>query len=520
MEADALDEVDALLASEFLRESRALDIAKLKNSGVHSDTDTEGTDDIEIVAPGYAPAGMFSLANLRQSVMLGAPAQPQNAHAPISVRVSQFVSPERAQRAIGDIRESQVRQNLESFSNLVGKDQLSHSQNATVNIYLGSFGEMLSKLEVLIERFLDDEERLKTLFELHEAISTTLKAHNVDRPVPGGGAGGAGGGGGAGALQNEWNIPEEEEEFDWAKWQDEDDFPQRVVVPPPEPEPEPESDHENAEQLECLICMDDIWYPSRKSYRFECCQNTYCRNCLAENYEVSINDGKCLELKCPNPTCAKLLTEEDVAHVVKEEVFKRYQQFCFLASLRKDPSVRWCPRKMCETPVQGGSAENLHLTCEKCKSEFCWNCNCEWHEGKSCKWAERRAKRKAGTQGKQDKKAEQAIKKNSRPCPQCHAPIQKNSGCNHMTCVSCKYNFCWVCMGYFEGYDHFSKGKCKGLQYHNSNWSKAGMYAGIGAGGVAAVGIGIPIGLVVGPPVAAVGLPLLGAFTLARAITK
>lgn len=41
-------------------------------------------------------------------------------------------------------------------------------------------------------------------------------------------------------------------------------------------------------------------------------------------------------------------------------------------------------------------------------------------------------------------------------CPVCRAKVEKNEGCNHMTCIICKYEFCWFCLGYAgTGSNHF-----------------------------------------------------------------
>jgi hypothetical protein len=39
------------------------------------------------------------------------------------------------------------------------------------------------------------------------------------------------------------------------------------------------------------------------------------------------------------------------------------------------------------------------------------------------------------------------LRANTRPCPECNVPIEKNDGCNHMTCTNqnCLHEFCWIC---------------------------------------------------------------------------
>ena len=49
-------------------------------------------------------------------------------------------------------------------------------------------------------------------------------------------------------------------------------------------------------------------------------------------------------------------------------------------------------------------------------------------------------------------------------CPKCKIIIEKDKGCNHITCTKCGFQWCWLCN---EKYDetHFKQGKCKGFQF-------------------------------------------------------
>src|SRR5687767_9477838 len=41
---------------------------------------------------------------------------------------------------------------------------------------------------------------------------------------------------------------------------------------------------------------------------------------------------------------------------------------------------------------------------------------------------------------------------NIKSCPKCVSRIEKNQGCNHMTCQRYKFKFCWICMSDWYNY--------------------------------------------------------------------
>jgi len=101
--------------------------------------------------------------------------------------------------------------------------------------------------------------------------------------------------------------------------------------------------------------------------------------------------------------------------------------------------------KTCQTPECAGKvelAENYNLDyfpCPVCRVQWCLKCNAQRHQDLGdC------AAAAAVRKGKVEEKAdlgETGIK----PCPKCKTLTEKNNGCNHMTCMRCKQDWCYSC---------------------------------------------------------------------------
>lgn len=138
------------------------------------------------------------------------------------------------------------------------------------------------------------------------------------------------------------------------------------------------------------------------------------------------------------------------------ELWTKFERFKLKRELERDPLVRYCTKPGCDGHMRGKSnGETQKLQCPKCSTWVCFLCREEWHgEGLSC-------------EALLDKQLEGWVKNNNRKvsfCPMCRTRIEKNKGCNHMTCAFCKYQFCWACSA-SATYDdhHFETGRGCGV---------------------------------------------------------
>jgi len=56
---------------------------------------------------------------------------------------------------------------------------------------------------------------------------------------------------------------------------------------------------------------------------------------------------------------------------------------------------------------------------------------------------------------KDDSETSNWICANTKDCPKCKSAIEKNGGCNHMTCRQCAHEWCWLCHRPWKGHSDF-----------------------------------------------------------------
>jgi len=90
-------------------------------------------------------------------------------------------------------------------------------------------------------------------------------------------------------------------------------------------------------------------------------------------------------------------------------------------------------------------SDNLDYIDCVCGFSYCFKCNLENHSPSNCNltklWLDKHSSESENINW---------ILINTKQCPHCHKNIEKNQGCNHMTCQKnsggCGHEFCWICL--------------------------------------------------------------------------
>jgi IBR domain, a half RING-finger domain len=180
----------------------------------------------------------------------------------------------------------------------------------------------------------------------------------------------------------------------------------------------------------CLICQNSLNLVN--SVSIPECMDIYCKKCLHEYIKLRIQESQVLTMPCPNHECRIEINEATIKALVSEELYEKYLSFKKNEELSKDPYLRWCPKPNCKGYDIGSLSKN-QLTCNVCEFNYCYYCGEVWHSNTKCK-------------ASNDKDMDEWARSHGlKYCPNCRRKVEKNLGCDHMTCLKCRYEWCWLC---------------------------------------------------------------------------
>ncbi|CAP37335.1 Protein CBR-ARI-1 [Caenorhabditis briggsae] len=177
------------------------------------------------------------------------------------------------------------------------------------------------------------------------------------------------------------------------------------------------------------------------------CNHRACTACWKSYLTNKIVDAGQSEIECMAANCKLLIEDEKVmTYITDPNVIASYRRLIVASYVETNRLLKWCPGVDCGKAVKVSHCEPRLVVCS-CGSRFCFSCSNDWHEPVNCRLLKLWMKKCSD-----DSETSNWINANTKECPKCMITIEKDGGCNHMTCknTACRFEFCWMCLGPWE----------------------------------------------------------------------
>ncbi|TVY20580.1 Uncharacterized protein LARI1_G002539 [Lachnellula arida] len=204
--------------------------------------------------------------------------------------------------------------------------------------------------------------------------------------------------------------------------------------------------------IDCAVCMESLEPESlyQQNITPSCDHETrICASCITQSIDIQIHEISWDMIKCP--LCPELMSFESIKEIASEEAFQRYDRNSVIAAFRHMPNFTYCLNAGCDSgQIHGGGDDQPIMTCTECQFKTCFTHKTAWHSDMTCsEYDEVLAKDKERTE--QEAASQKFLAEETKICPnpECGLHCTKVSGCDHMTCHFCHFEFCWNCLASF-----------------------------------------------------------------------
>eukprot|EP01125_Pyxidicula_operculata_P001097 TRINITY_DN109_c0_g1_i1.p1 TRINITY_DN109_c0_g1~~TRINITY_DN109_c0_g1_i1.p1 ORF type:complete len:655 (+),score=184.46 TRINITY_DN109_c0_g1_i1:54-2018(+) len=197
---------------------------------------------------------------------------------------------------------------------------------------------------------------------------------------------------------------------------------------------------------ECLVCNDIV---SANDSCALMCEHRFCKDCWTSYLTMKITEGEVTRINCPALNCTCTVQDEVVKKLVSKEVYEKFLRFVTQSFVEDNRHFTWCPAPRCGNAITTDMILGQIVKCT-CGFRFCFSCHHEDHSPATCEQVKQWLNK-----CNDDSETGHWLGANTKDCPRCTVSVEKNGGCNHMTCRQCGYEWCWLCSKIWKGHTDF-----------------------------------------------------------------
>ncbi|KAL4473479.1 hypothetical protein ABPG74_022343 [Tetrahymena malaccensis] len=205
---------------------------------------------------------------------------------------------------------------------------------------------------------------------------------------------------------------------------------------------EESKEEQKSEIWDCDICQEKM--TNQEYWPIDCCGSTFHRACLQKYFICQVEQRR-FPIKCINQYCPQDVSQQDIREILNDQDFQKYQQYQIQNYIDcQGDQASWCPTPDCQYAFILEDKQS-RLNCPNCYKSYCLVCKCIYHENQTCKEYQI-----SNNYSEEDRQFDQLARgKKFKQCSKCKIWVEKNQGCDHMTC-RCGYEFCYICGGIYN----------------------------------------------------------------------